>query len=101
MEILPGVPTTIWGYDGRFPGPTIVSRSGRRTIVRHRNRLPVPVVVHLHGGRTPPEHDGYPTDLQLPAGMDADATNRHHAMGTITQGKRDYAYPLQQRAATL
>ncbi len=49
-EILPGVRSTIWGYNGIFPGPTIVSRSGRRTIVRHRNELPVPVVVHLHGG---------------------------------------------------
>jgi len=101
VEILPGVPTTIWGYNGSFPGPTIVSRSGRRTVVRHRNQLPVPVVVHLHGGRTPPEHDGYPTDLLLPEGMDAHAARQHHAMGTITRGERDYVYPLEQRAATL
>jgi spore coat protein A len=103
-EILPGVPTTIWGYNGTFPGPTIVSRSGRRTVATHRNELPVPVVVHLHGGRTPPEHDGYPTDLLLPAGADA-ATAAHHnhqqPSGTVTQGRRDYVYPLQQRAATL
>jgi spore coat protein A len=101
VELLPGVPTTIWGYDGRFPGPTIVSRSGRRTVVRHRNRLPVPVVVHLHGGRTPPEHDGYPTDLLLPEGTGAHAAHQHHPMSTITHGERDYVYPLQQRATTL
>ncbi len=99
-EILPGVRSTIWGYNGIFPGPTIVSRSGRRTIVRHRNELPVPVVVHLHGGRTPPEHDGYPTDLLLPVGADAAAHGHHHG-GVIAVGERDYTYPLEQRAATL
>jgi spore coat protein A len=81
--ILPGRPTEIWGYEGSFPGPTIVSRRGRRTVVTHRNALPVPVAVHLHGGRTAPEHDGYPTDLIMPA------------------TSRDYVYELDQPAATL
>jgi len=81
--ILPGLTTEVWGYEGSFPGPTIVSRRGRRTVVHHRNRLPVPVSVHLHGGRTAPEHDGYPTDLIEPA------------------GQRDYVYELDQPAATL
>lgn len=65
-KILPGVRTLIFGYDGIFPGPTIESRRGRRSVVRHHNDLPVPVVVHLHGGHTPAEHDGLPTDLVLP-----------------------------------
>ena len=26
-ELLPGVRTPIWGYDGRFPGPTLVTPS--------------------------------------------------------------------------
>jgi spore coat protein A len=51
--------------------------------MRLRNALPVPIVNHLHGGRTPPESDGYPTDLVAP--------------GSI----REYVYPNQQRAATL
>jgi spore coat protein A len=103
-EILPGVRTQIWGYNGTFPGPTIVSRSGRRTVVTHRNELPVPVVVHLHGGRTPPEHDGYPIDLLLPAAGERAAAaphDHHHMSGNVAQGRRDYVYPLQQRAATL
>jgi spore coat protein A, manganese oxidase len=83
VEILPGLRTTVWGYNGIFPGPTIESRRGRQTVVRHSNELPVPVVVHLHGGRTPAEHDGYPTDLVRP--------------GTA----REYVYPLDQPAATL
>jgi spore coat protein A, manganese oxidase len=60
LPILPGLTTPAWTYNTSFPGPTIVSRSGRRTVVRHRNTLPVPVVVHLHGGHTPADHDGYP-----------------------------------------
>src|SRR5271163_5353682 len=27
-QILPGVKTTFWGYNGMFPGPTIEARSG-------------------------------------------------------------------------
>ena len=64
-EILPGLTTRLWGYDGIFPGPTIESRSGRKIVVRYHNELPVPVTTHLHGGRTPPGSDGYPTDLEL------------------------------------
>lgn len=85
-EILPGRGTLVWGYNGIFPGPTLVSQRGRRTVVSHTNELDVPVVVHLHGGRTPPEHDGYPTDIVPP-----------RASG----GRRDYVYPMDQPAGTL
>ncbi|WP_346012055.1 multicopper oxidase domain-containing protein [Streptomyces sp. SID3343] len=83
VAILPGAVTTVWGYDGMFPGPTIAARSGRRVVVTMRNRLPVPTVTHVHGSVTPPESDGYPTDL-VPSG-----------------DERTYEYPLGQRAATL
>ena len=81
VSLLPGVRTEIWGYNGIFPGPTIESRRGRTCVVTHANLLPVPTVVHLHGGRTPPDSDGYPTDFGM--------------------GRRAYTYPLDQRAATL
>ncbi|OLE30188.1 MAG: copper oxidase [Actinobacteria bacterium 13_1_20CM_3_71_11] len=101
-ELLPGLRTPIWGYNGIFPGPTIASRSGRRTVVKHRNQLPVPAVVHLHGGHTPPEHDGYPIDLILPVGsIGLGGHNPHLAEGRIAHGEREYVYPLQQRATTL
>lgn len=96
-EILPGVSTPIWGYNGQFPGPTIRSRRGQITRVRHLNRLPVPTVVHLHGGHTPAEHDGYPTDLVVPAG----SPTGYGSGGGISLGNRDYIYPMDQRAATL
>ena len=83
VEILPGRHTTIWGYNGTFPGPTFKARRGRTAIVRHLNRLATPTVVHLHGGVTPPESDGFPMDHIMPGEA------------------REYVYPNAQRAATL
>jgi spore coat protein A, manganese oxidase len=82
-EIIPGLRTRIWGYNGTFPGPTIKARRGRRSVVTHINRLGVSSVVHLHGGITRPESDGFPTDLVAPG------------------EKRRYEYDNLGRAATL
>ncbi|WP_329294418.1 multicopper oxidase family protein [Streptomyces sp. NBC_01455] len=100
VEILPGLRTAVMGYDGIFPGPTIAARRGRRTVLRYRNQLDVPTVVHLHGGHTPPESDGFPTDLVLPATGGARFAAQAVG-GTASTGTRDYTYPLDQRAATL
>ena len=101
-EILPGKKTEVWGYNGIFPGPTIESRSGRKTVVCQTNELPVPVSTHLHGGRTPPGSDGYPTDLIMPKGA-VHAMDGHGSMDYVGSGHhcRDYSYPMEQRAATL
>lgn len=103
LAVFPDVRTPAWTYHGTFPGPTIVSRAGRRTVVRHTNELPHPVVVHLHGGHTPHDSDGYPGDLLLPAGTTTPAPmGGMPAMpGTVATGARDYTYPMHQRAATL
>ncbi|PRX45392.1 FtsP/CotA-like multicopper oxidase with cupredoxin domain [Prauserella shujinwangii] len=100
VEIVPGYRTPVFGYDGMFPGPTIRSRRGRTAVVTHHNELPVPAVVHLHGGHTPPEHDGYPVDLIHPEGWRADQHGGHMA-GDTRRGSREYVYPLDQPAATL
>jgi spore coat protein A len=111
-EILPGLTTLIWGYDGIFPGPTIESRSSRRVVVRQINELPVPVSTHLHGGRTPPGSDGFPTDLILPRRRSSEERSPHAHHGnpdrppdkagwTFHRGSKDYFYPLEQKAATL
>ena len=83
VEILPGRPTVIWGYNGTFPGPTIKARRGRTVSVRQVNQLGTPTVVHLHGGVTPPDSDGFPMDHIMPGEA------------------REYVYPNAQRAATL
>jgi spore coat protein A len=83
VEVVPGLKTTIWGYNGMFPGPTIHARTNRRVVIRQTNLLPHAVSVHLHGGVQPPESDGYPTDL-IPPG-----------------GTKEYVYPNLHRAATL
>jgi spore coat protein A, manganese oxidase len=111
QEILPGLRTRVWGFNGTFPGPTIISRTGRRTVVRHINRLAVPTVTHLHGGHTPSASDGFPTDLVLPVGMSRlalDAPGMTEMAGgmadpeaIISLGTRDFDYPMTQRAATL
>lgn len=83
VEILAVRKATIWGYNGIFPGPTFRVRQGREIVVNQTNPLPDGVAVHQHGGVTPPDSDGYPTDL-IPPG-----------------GSREYVYPNGHRAATL
>jgi spore coat protein A len=96
-------PTRQWGYNGTVPGPTFDLRSGQEVLVEWVNLLPprhflpidhhihgaeadrpdVRAVVHLHGGKTPPDSDGYPEQWYVP-------------------GKSAvYHYPNQQDAATL
>ena len=65
-EILPGLEDRSGATRAPSPGrPSSPAAAGDRR--RHRNELPYRPSSHLHGGRTPPEHDGYPTDLILPA----------------------------------
>jgi FtsP/CotA-like multicopper oxidase with cupredoxin domain len=61
-------PTTLWGFDGIFPGPLLVARYGEPILVRQFNELPVQnngfginsTTTHLHNGHTPSESDGFP-----------------------------------------
>ena len=96
-------PTRIWGFNSTLPGPTLETRSGQGVLVEWMNELPtshfLPIdpnlagaepdkpqvrsVVHLHGGRVPPESDGYPEHWYVP-------------------GKSSVSfYPNDQEAATL
>jgi len=74
--------TTVWGYDGQFPGPTIEAQQGEPIYVQWQNKLPddhllpedstihsniIPydspgtrVVTHLHGGNIEAPSDGDP-----------------------------------------
>jgi len=79
-------PTRFWGFNSTWPGPTLEARNGQGILVQWTNELPashllavdhnlegagadnpeVRAVVHLHGGRVPPESDGYPEDWFVP-----------------------------------
>ncbi|HEX3597136.1 MAG TPA: multicopper oxidase domain-containing protein, partial [Polyangiaceae bacterium] len=79
-------PTPFWTYGGALPGPTIEARSGHPILVEWSNELPtkhcfhvdhtlcgagaalpdVRAIVHLHGGRVPPDSDGYPENWYPP-----------------------------------
>jgi spore coat protein A len=83
VEFLPGMRTRIWGYQGMFPGPTIKVHRGRAAVVQQTNQLPVETVVHLHGGVTAADSDGFPTDIIMPG------------------QSKSYSYMNQGRAATL
>ncbi|OKH24623.1 multicopper oxidase family protein [Chroogloeocystis siderophila] len=83
VEILPGKLTEIWGYNGITPGPTIMQRTGRQSVVRFiNNSLGTPTSTHLHGMASLPEYDGYAEDLTFPGYY------------------KDYYYP-NNRAATI
>ena len=94
VQILPGFPkTTIYGYNGIAPGPTIASTVGRPSVVRQINRLPrissvgeyryrTTTSMHLHGSASLPQYDGYAEDVTPPGYY------------------KDYRYP-NNRAATL
>lgn len=76
-RILPGVDDTeIFGYDGLYPGPTIVSRGDETVFVRQVNALDRETVVHLHGGHPDSDSDGFPSDFIHPG------------------DHRDYGYPM-------
>jgi FtsP/CotA-like multicopper oxidase with cupredoxin domain/plastocyanin len=57
-EIMPGVVTRAWGYNGQTPGPELRVREGDTVRVTLRNRLPVPTTIHWHGIHLRPEMDG-------------------------------------------
>jgi spore coat protein A, manganese oxidase len=104
-------PTTLWGYNGQYPGPKFEVRRGNPIAVKWENNLPgthflpidttihgaepptptVRTVVHLHGSKTLPESDGYPESW---------FTNGFRQTGpTFTD--RVYHYPNDQQATTL
>lgn len=104
-------PTTLWGYNGMYPGPTFETQRNHPILVQWENKLPfehllpidrtvhgaepnkpsVRTVVHLHGGRVKPENDGYP---------EAWFTRNFENVGPKFTNKV-YQYPNCQRPTTL
>ncbi|MEK3889518.1 multicopper oxidase family protein [Bacillus sp. FSL K6-3431] len=102
--------TTIWGYDGLYPGPMIEVPKDQSILVKWMNNLPnkhllpidrtlhgtahtpdVRTVVHLHGAHVASDSDGYP---------EAWFTKDFAETGP-TFSRKVYEYTNQQMAATL
>ena len=113
--------TTVWGYNGTYPGPTFDVQRGRMIKVNWINNLvdgsgtPLPhllpvdttlhgaggtpqvrTVVHLHGGAVEPQSDGYP-EYWYTANPSAPA----NGMGGPAGNQVQYTYHNQQPATTL
>ncbi len=103
-------PTSLWGYNGMWPGPTFEVRRGQALSVNWTNQLPtkhflpidttihgseeaipqVRTVVHVHGAQVLPESDGYP-----------DAWVTSDGKTGPVNGTNPAHYPNNQQAATL
>jgi spore coat protein A, manganese oxidase len=84
QEIIPGMLTTIWGFNGIYPGPTFMAPRNRTSVVRFVNRVMDITSTHYHGGHTPPDSDGVPMLSFAPVSV--------IAPGGL-QGSRTYVFP--------
>jgi FtsP/CotA-like multicopper oxidase with cupredoxin domain len=66
VEILPGLKTPAWTYNGTVPGPFLRAKVGDRVIVHFKNSLPESTTIHWHGLRVPNDVDGAPGVTQAP-----------------------------------
>jgi FtsP/CotA-like multicopper oxidase with cupredoxin domain len=79
---LPGALTAVLGFDGLWPGPTIVATRGRPIWLTVTNQLSEPVNIHNHGHHVAASSDGHPLDIIKPG------------------ASRLYKYPNNQPAGT-
>ncbi|HXS08926.1 MAG TPA: DNRLRE domain-containing protein [Candidatus Krumholzibacteria bacterium] len=101
--------TTVWGYNGMYPGPTIVASVDQAVtvnwindlrengVLRTTHYLPVDlcihgpdtegnkprIVTHLHGGHVETASDGYPTNTILPGQQQTTHYPNHQVAGTL------------------
>ncbi|WP_410499048.1 multicopper oxidase family protein [Chitinibacter sp. S2-10] len=62
IELVAGIKTTVWLYNGQIPGPLIEAYEGDEVEVRFVNQLAQASTIHWHGLPVPPEQDGNPQD---------------------------------------
>jgi FtsP/CotA-like multicopper oxidase with cupredoxin domain len=60
LELLPGLETEVFAYNGRSPGPLLEVEEGDRVIVHFQNDLSEATTVHWHGLHIPFSADGSP-----------------------------------------
>ncbi|MFT4944993.1 MAG: spore coat protein A [Halovenus sp.] len=105
--------TTVWGYNGQYPGPTIEAQQGEPIYVRWSNALPdthlLPVDTTIHADDVPYDSTGVRTVTHLHGG-NTEADSDGHSQAWFTRGfqqtgptfeKKDYYYVNDQPPATL
>ncbi len=65
-QVLPGVDTDVWAFNGSVPGPALRLPLGETIRIELDNQLPVPTTIHWHGIRVPNAMDGVPGVTQDP-----------------------------------
>jgi len=117
QNLHPDLPdTTVWGYNGSYPGPTIEAEKGETTYVKYKNDLPtdhllpvdqtlhgshgnpdVRTVTHLHGANVNVKWDGWPDAWYTSDGRVGNGP------GTPNEGESSvtYQYANEQPASTL
>jgi spore coat protein A, manganese oxidase len=103
-------PSTLWGYNNSWPGPTFEVRRSQPLTVKWINELPlkhflpidttihgseegvpeVRTITHVHGAQVLPESDGYPDSWSTPDGK----------VGPVPAANPSH-YPNEQAATTL
>jgi FtsP/CotA-like multicopper oxidase with cupredoxin domain len=111
-EIIPGVKTPIWGYDGITPGPTILARKGRPVQLAATNDLPPdndPGGIVVRGGETPHHSEPPGTAIHLHGvnashsadGYPDDGDGHVHVRHPGDSGTHEYQNNDYQRPATM
>lgn len=57
-QIAPGKSIRAWGFNEQVPGPTLRAKKGDTLVVRLKNKLSEPTMIHWHGIRLPASMDG-------------------------------------------
>jgi FtsP/CotA-like multicopper oxidase with cupredoxin domain len=60
VSLMQGNTTMIWGFDGKYLGPTLEAEIGERVVVRINNMLGpgITSIIHHHGAHVTSEYDG-------------------------------------------
>src|SRR5690606_29102718 len=57
-ELSEGKTVEAWGYNKQLPGPTLKARKGDTLVVKVKNTLEEPTMIHWHGIKLPAAMDG-------------------------------------------
>src|SRR5688572_2650680 len=57
-EIAAGKTVKAWGFNNQLPGPVLTAERGDTLVIKVKNNLQEPTIIHWHGIRLPATMDG-------------------------------------------